>query len=156
MHPRTSPWRRDDGSLSIYFVTAVLASVPLVGLVVDGAGQIRAQQQANLVAHEAARTAGQQVDAGDAILGGQVVIEAGPAEQAAQSYAAAQGDYRVTSVTLSPDGQSVEVVAETTYDPILLDAIGIGSNRLTAEGTAYMHRTDAFGEEYDSDWDVGQ
>ena len=46
--PRMLDRLRDErGSLSTYFVSAVFATIPLVGLVVDGGGQVRAMQQAN-------------------------------------------------------------------------------------------------------------
>lgn len=150
-----APWmsraRAERGSLSIYFVMAVLVALPLVGLVIDGIGQIRAHQQANLVAEEAARSAAQKVELGDAIQGLDVKIDGGIAEQAAEDYVAAQGDYTVTSITLSADRQSVTVTTTSQYRPLMLDSIGIGPRTITADGTAYMHRTDFQGEEYDHD-----
>lgn len=148
---RPDALRRDDGSLSIYFVMAVIACIPLVGLVVDGVGQIRAQQRTSAVAQEAARTAGQQIERGEAIKGEEVLLDRTTAGDAAREYAAAQGDFRVTSVVVSDDGHSVEVVAESTYEPIMLDAIGLGPGTLVGEGSAYMHRTDGAGKEFNYD-----
>lgn len=140
--------RRDDGSLSVYFVSAMLAVIPLVGLVVDGTGQIRAQQEADLVAEQAARSAGQEIELGNAILGDAVFVDSGAVRHAADTFAAAQGDYEVTSVEVSGDRHVVTVRLSTTYDPLLLDAIGLGPSTLEGEGTAYTHQT-RDGDEYE-------
>lgn len=143
----------EAGAMTVYFVTAVFAVIPLIGLVVDGVGIIRAQQAADLVALETARTAGQELELGQAIKGAYVRVDPGRANQAATRYAAEQEGYQVSEVQVSPDGYTLTVTTLSSYQPVLLSAIGIGPREIHGEGTAYLHRTDKNGNEYDHDPD---
>lgn len=138
--------RDDRGSLSAYFISATLAVIPLLGLVVDGGGQVRATQRADLVADEAARAAGQQLEAGDAIQGDRVVLD-NRSTQAARDYVVAQG-LEVDSVVLEPGGREITVRTRATYEPVFLGAIGLGPWTVEGESTATLAQTDLDGEEY--------
>lgn len=142
--------RDERGSLSTYFVSAVIATIPLVGLVVDGGGQVRALQRANDVAAETARYAGQAIDKGCAIQGAEVEVPAPLARLAAQEFMADNPtDVRLESVQVTDGGHAITVRTSVTYDPIFLGAVGAGSKQLTGEASAYQYRTDLSGEEYD-------
>ncbi|MEI2811930.1 MAG: Tad domain-containing protein [Nocardioides sp.] len=56
--------RDERGSISIWMVTASFVMMMLVGLAVDLGGQVHAKQRAHNIAAEAARTGGEQVEAG--------------------------------------------------------------------------------------------
>lgn len=145
----------DRGSLSTYFVSAVIAVIPVVGLVVDGGGQVRAMQQANDVATETARYAGQAVDKGCAIQGAEVEVPLPLARHAAQEFIEGYPtDVNLTQVTVTDGGHTVNVRTTMTYEPIFLGMLGVGPKQLEGEGSAYQYRTDLYGEEYDPNVDA--
>ncbi|MFX4287969.1 pilus assembly protein TadG-related protein [Janibacter sp. G349] len=144
--------RDERGSLSTYFVSAVFAVVPLVGLVVDGGGQVRAMQQANDLADETARFAGQQIETGCAIKGAEVVVYLPRARQAAQRFIdASPSGASLQEVTVGSDGHTVNVRTSLTYEPIFLGMIGVGPREVEGTGSAYQYRTNEQGKEYDAD-----
>jgi hypothetical protein len=59
----------ERGSVSVWLATAAVVMIILVGVVVDLAGQVHAQQHTRNVANQAARVAGQQINAPVAIRG---------------------------------------------------------------------------------------
>ena len=141
----------DRGSLSTYFVMAVIGAIPLVGLVVDGGGQVRAMQQANDISAETARYAGQSIDIGCATLGSEVSVSPSQAKLAAQRFIEHNpADVELSSVTVEGE-HTVVVRTRVTYEPIFLGLFGVDSTQIDGEGTAYQYRTDAQGEEYDPD-----
>lgn len=141
----------DRGSLTTYFVSAVPAVLMLTGLVVDGSGQIRAMQQANDIAAETARYAGQSIDIGCATTGAEVDVVPARARLAAERYIEQNpADVSLTDVSFE-DEHTVVVHTEMSYDPIFLGLFGVGSKQVDGEGTSYQYRTDAGGEEYDPD-----
>lgn len=145
-HPLRHRAGDERGSLSAYFISATLAVIPLVGLVVDGGGQVRATQRADLVADEAARGAGQMVNASDAIKGDRIVL--GPRSvEAAREYVQAQG-LEVDSVVIEPGAREITVRTRSTYEPIFLGAIGLGPWTVEGESTASVTQTDLDGEEF--------
>ncbi|GAB2717427.1 TadE/TadG family type IV pilus assembly protein [Kitasatospora kifunensis] len=136
---RTSPNElpRDAGSIAIYCAIVVPALLLIIGLTVDGGGKIRATERANRVAQEAARTAGQQLDAGQAITGTAIVVDPGKAVAAAQSYLAAAGATGDASVT---DGgrQIVVTVNGPAYQTKFFSLMGISSLDVHGKATATL------------------
>jgi len=65
---------RDRGSFSILFAVGVLMIMGVIGLSIDGGGQMRARQLAADIASEAARAGGQGIDMGQAVPGTDQVI----------------------------------------------------------------------------------
>lgn len=122
----------EQGSTSLFFVVIVVALFAVTGLVVDGGGKIRALQEANSIAHEAARAGGQALRAAPAVEGSGAVIEPQAARQAAQSYLSAAG---VNGAVEIINGTRLRVTVTTHYDPVFLDLIGAGG-RMTTTGTA--------------------
>lgn len=114
------PQLRDErGSIVLYFAIVIAALLLVVGFVVDGAGRIRATQQADQVAREAARQAGQALDS-QAIRGAGVSIDPGAGRAAALNYLAAAGVNG--NVTFS--GSTVRVTTQVAYTPIFLPVGG--------------------------------
>lgn len=125
--PTMKPGER--GSSSLFFAALVASLLIVVGLVVDGAGMIKATQQADQLAQQAARQVGQQLT-DDAMTGDPVTIDKGPARVAAEKFLAQAG--ATGSVTVS--GTKISVEVHTSYHPRFLAMIGVGN--LDAEGHA--------------------
>lgn len=127
----------ERGSVTIWIVLSVTAMMLVVGLVVDGAGKVYAMQRARDVANQAARVAGQQVVAADAMRGEKVRIDTSAAAQAARRYLAAAG-VRGNVTFTSPNTLRVHVT--DTYQPVYLGALGFGTMSVEGEATAYLAR----------------
>ena len=129
---RTSFPRRDHGSVTIWLALASFTMIVLVGVAVDLSGQVYAQQHARDVAAQAARTAGQQIDAAAGVRG--IGAQADPAQAiaAAKAYLVAAG---VTGdVAIAGGGTTITVTVADTYKTKFLSIIGLSSLRVT--GTA--------------------
>ena len=119
----------ERGSSSLFFAALAASLLLVVGLVVDGAGMIKATQEADQIAQQAARQAGQQLT-DESMTGDPVTLDKGPARVAAEKFMRQAG---VTgSVTVS--GTKIRITVHTSYRPKFLSTIGIGE--LEAEGHA--------------------
>lgn len=123
------------GSVTLWAVIAVAGLLMVVGLVVDGGGQLRATQQADQVAREAARSAAQAIS-GDPILGRPGLIDNTRGRQAGFAYLTAAGV--PGDVTIG--GGQVRVSTYVSYTPVLLSAFGISTITVTGEATATTQR----------------
>lgn len=124
--------RRDDrGVLTLYFVVVMFGLFLCIGLVVDGAGKVKAAQRADATARQAARAGGQAIDAGTAIRGQGAQVQTGQARAAAQAYLSSAG---VSGTVTIIDGTRLQVDTSTSYTPVFLGAIGISS--MTGTGHA--------------------
>ena len=121
----------ERGSVTIWMITTALTMVLLVGLAVDLGGQVLAKQHAQVVAFEAARAGGQQLQGAAAVLGQAAVVDPAAAVAAASTYLA--GTPEVTG-TASVVGTRVVVDTTTTYQTQFLSIIGI--HELTVTGHA--------------------
>ena len=124
--------RRDDGSASPFLVVAALALLVMAGLVVDGAGKVRALQAADRAAAEAGRAAGQRIDLLGAVGGERPRVDARAAVEAARSYLRASG--AEGSVEVTADRRSLTVEVTRRQRTVFLGLIGI--DELEATGTA--------------------
>lgn len=105
----------------------------LAGMVYDGGAKLRAGQQANHLAEEAARAGAGQIDRDRAYAGGRFVVDRGAAVRAAQSYLGTTGN----AGTAVPVGATKIRVQVTVRKPTaLLSLIGIGSMQVTRTATA--------------------
>lgn len=127
----------ERGSVTIWIVMSVTAMMLVVGLVVDGGGKVYAMQRARDVAAQAARIAGQQVVAADAMRGEKARINTTAAAQAARRYLAAAGVQGRVTFT-SPNTLRVQVTDQ--YKPVFLGSLGFGSMTVQGEATAYLAR----------------
>ena len=136
--------RDEDGSITLWMVTASFAMMMLVGLAVDLGGQVHAQQRAHNVAGQAARAGGQEVQAAPAVQGRYVAINAAAARNAAQDYLSTAGVNGTVSIT---DGTTITVNVTDTYRPKFLSIIGLGGLPVTGEASARLIRTVAGSEQ---------
>lgn len=121
----------ERGSISLFAVVVVLGMMIVAGLVVDGGGKLRALQEADAVAAEAARAGGQALDVAEAARGGAIAVDPAAAVAAATAYLSAAG---VTGTVTVLDGQRLQVSTSIDYQPVFLSVIGVGT--LTANGEA--------------------
>jgi hypothetical protein len=122
----------DRGSVTAFLAISVVGLLALAGLVVDGGAKVRAAQRADRLAAEAGRTAGQQIDLPDAIVGAVVRVDPLAAQSAARLYlhrAGVEG-----AVTISADRRFLVIHVTTSQPTAFLSLVGL--SRITASGTA--------------------
>ena len=131
MNANSRPKAGERGSSSLFFAALTASLLVVVGLVVDGAGMIKATQQADQLAQQAARAAGQELtDA--AMTGDPVTLDKGPARVAAEKFLTHAG----ATGTVTVSGTKITVEVDTDYHPRFLSMIGVGD--LDAEGHAQV------------------
>jgi Flp pilus assembly protein TadG len=112
--------RGDRGSASISFLLVTVTLIVVIGLVVDGAGKIQANERADQTAASAARAATNSIG-GDTVRVGALTLDPVKAVAAGEAYLAAAGMAGTVSVT----GEIVTVAVTTTYPTRFLSLIGI-------------------------------
>lgn len=122
---------RDDerGSITPMFVVFVPALVLVIGLVVDGAGKIQANDNAQAIAAGASRSAANAL-ASQVVTDGGIGLDNTRARNAALDYIDAAG----MTGTVNVNGNRITVNVQTTYATKFVTIIGITS--LPAEATA--------------------
>lgn len=122
---------RDDecGSITPFFVVFVPAIVLIVGLVVDGAGKIQANENAQAIASGASRAAANAV-AAQVVSNGGISLDNTRAQIAATDYIEASG----MTGTVNVVGNRITVSVETSYSTKFVSIMGIAT--LPAEATA--------------------
>lgn len=128
---------REQGSVSAWLITGSFVLIIGVGVAVDLTGQVHAQQHARDVAHQAARTGGQQLIGSEAVRGLGVHTDPYQAAQAARAYLAEAGVAGTVSVH---GGDTVVVQTSDVYQTKFLSFVGLSSMRVTGEGTARVVR----------------
>ena len=117
----------------LLFVPALVFGV---GLVVDGGRAITARQEALGLASEAARAAVDQMDVGGYRTGGGVrAVAPGAGQAAACSWISAHHPGAGCVATLAGEGR-VEVTVTLTYQPLILGAVGVGGQVVSASAQA--------------------
>lgn len=129
----------ERGSASAWAVVTTIAMLLFVGIALDFAGQLEAQQSARAVAAQAARAGGQQVVAPQAIRGQGVTAQPGDAHAAAANFLAGAGVEGSVQVT----GDRVIVDTSNPYSTKFLSIVGITT--LPATGHAEARITRAVG-----------
>ena len=122
MHCRLS--RRDRGSVTIWLALSSFVMIVLVGVAVD--------LSARDIAAQAARTAGQQIDAAQGVRGIAAQTNTTQAIAAAKAYIVAAG--LSGEATVTGGGATITVTVADTYETKFLSIIGLQSMRVT--GTA--------------------
>ncbi len=126
----------ERGAVAIFAVVVVFALFLAIGLVVDGGGRIRAMQQADSLAAEAARTGAQAVVIdGDA---DQPTIDFGPACQAASDYLVQAGAQPTECARV--DDSTVRVGVSISYENIFLSLVGQPTGEATGSAEARLAR----------------
>jgi Flp pilus assembly protein TadG len=130
---RLAALRGDRGSASISFLLVSVTLIVVIGLVVDGAGKIQANERADFVAASAARTATSAIG-GDTVRVGALTLDPVKAVAAGEAYVAAAGMAGTVSVT----GDVVSVTVTTTYSTRFLSLIGITQLPGSGEASARL------------------
>ena len=123
---------RDERGAAVTVWTILLATAltMIIGLAVDLSGQVNRMRLAGDVAAQAARTAGQQLDADTyTATGGDVEVAAARAKAAAIAYAEASG---MNATARIESGTDLVVDVTTDYEPVFLSAFGIGTQHVSA------------------------
>jgi Flp pilus assembly protein TadG len=129
---------REAGSVTLFFVVAALALFAMVGLVVDGGTKIRAAQQADGLAEEAARAGGQQIAVPAAVRGDRVTADPRGAVSAAENYL--RDNDIAGSVHLADGGQTVVVSVSLTRPTVFLGLLGVDSMTVQGRAQARLER----------------
>lgn len=127
--------RRDRGATSIFVGICAGALVVVIGIVVDAGGRLRAIENTDARAMEAARVAGQQLDEAAVLQGQGYRVKLDDAQKAADAYLALYG--LSGHVALGDGGTEVTVTVNTTYEPVLLSVVTSGM-AVTGKGTATL------------------
>jgi Flp pilus assembly protein TadG len=130
--------RRDKGSVTIWLALASFVMIVLVGVAVDLSGQVYAQQHARDIAAQAARTAGQQIDASRGVRGIGAQTNTAQAIAAAKSYIAAAG--MEGDATVTGGGTTITVSVVDTYETKFLSIIGLTRLRVTGSAETRVVR----------------
>lgn len=137
--PRPRRVAREAGSITVWLAAMSLSLVLLVGLAVDGSGQIHAKQRAQAIAAEAARAGAQQLLAQDAVRGQDPVLDPPAAIAAATTYLAGVPEISGTAALTS--ATTVAVTTSATYTTTFLNLIGITTLTVTGHAEADLNRT---------------
>ena len=128
---------RERGSVTVWLALGAAAMILCVGIAVDLAGQVNVQQQAQDVAAQAARIAGEQVNAAPAIRGQTPQVDPVAAKAAADAYLQQAG---VSGTVTVQGGTTLVVIVTSSYQPIFLSTLGIGPLQVTGTSTARLVR----------------
>ena len=131
--------RDERGSISVWFATAALAMIILVGMVVDLGGKVHTQQQARSAAAQAARTGAQEVQGSTAVRGEGLRVDLTAAKTAAMEYLRAAG---VEGTVRVVDGDTLIVTTTDTYTSKFLGIIGLDTMQVTGEASARLIRAE--------------
>lgn len=124
--------RNDEhGSITPLFVVFVPALVLVIGLVVDGAGKIQANENAQAIASGASRAAANAV-ASQIIVNGGLSLDNHRAQIAATDYIEAAGMTGTVTVT----GNEIRVTVQTSYSTKFISIVGVTSLPAEASATA--------------------
>ena len=132
--------RHDErGSVSIWAILILAAFTLIAGISVDLTGQINAKMRATDIAAQAARIAGQQIDA-DTLMSGQPTtqVNTARARSAALTYIAGAG--MTGTLTLEAGGRQLHITTTAQYRPLFLGSIGLGPFTVTGTSTARIVR----------------
>ncbi|KDA06948.1 hypothetical protein DC31_00195 [Microbacterium sp. CH12i] len=119
----------EHGSITPMFVVFVPVLVLVIGLVVDGAGKIQANENAQAIASGASRAAANAV-ASEVIANGGISLDNHRARIAAIDYIETSGMTGAVTVT----GNEIRVTVKTSYDTKFISIVGV--TRLPAEASA--------------------
>jgi len=136
--PRRRP-RDERGAITVWFATASLVMIILVGMAVDLGGKVHTQQRTRSVAAQAARTGAQEVQGSTAVRGEDLRVDIAAAKSAAQDYLHAAGVNGTVTVT---GGDTLIVRTTDTYDPKFLGIIGLDAMQVTGEASARLIRAE--------------
>jgi Flp pilus assembly protein TadG len=128
------PGLRDDrGSITLMLTILFVVLIGFAGIVIDGGAKLRAAENANSIAQEAARAAAGTVNRSAAYSTGTFTVGQSQAIAAARAYLASVGD----PGTVTADGaNSIRVAVTVTEPTAVLSIIGIKTMSSTGVATA--------------------
>lgn len=126
----------EHGAISIFVALVSVGLLVAIGLIADVGGRLRAIEQADAYAAEAARAGGQRIDPGRALTGRGIVVDAVAAQAASERYLTRAGQHGTVSVDAA--GHTVRVTVDYRYDTSFLAAVGISSLTVHGEGSASL------------------
>lgn len=132
---RRTRLRGDGGALSLFVAISAVAMLTIVGLVVDGGARLRAIENADALAQEAARAGGEQIDQA-AALQGTLKVDPVAAASAAQAYLT-QNNIPCSGCVQTTD-TTVTVDVTTDYQTLLLGIVGLGTLSVHGHGSAVL------------------
>jgi len=124
--------QQDEGTVTVFVVSFMLALLVVAGLVVDGGYVLAARREAANVAESAARAGAQEIDVSAARAGNGVTLDPVAAEARADAYLRASGH----SGTVLVLADRVRVRVTITRRMTLLGLAGVGDATVTADGEA--------------------
>lgn len=122
--------RDDRGSVTVWAISATVACVLIIGLVIDGGTMLRARSDAFALASSAARAGAQEL-ASAAAVQGLTVLDPVAAERAALDYLAAHG----ASGTVAITDETITVTVTSATSLQLLRLAGAETASFTATST---------------------
>lgn len=128
----------DRGSVTVWAISATVASMLILGLVLDGGTMLRARSDAFSLASAAARAGAQELDT-DAAVQGQSILDPVGAEQAALDYLAARG--ATGTATVAAD--SITVTVDNSAHLQLLSLAGADTAHFIATSTVYAVKVES-------------
>ncbi|HVA61360.1 MAG TPA: pilus assembly protein TadG-related protein [Mycobacteriales bacterium] len=132
---RSHPEESERGSLTVFTAVLALALLVMAGLVIDGTGKLRAAQQADGIAEEAARAGADTLNAAGLRAGQPVAVDPAAAITAAQAYLASAG---VRGTVTAPAPAEIAVSVTISQPTAVLDLIGIDSWTVVGHATASL------------------
>jgi Flp pilus assembly protein TadG len=136
MTPTRHRRRHDErgSAVTVWAVLIVTVLTLIIGIAVDLSAQVQAKRHASDVAAQAARLAGQQLDA-DRFLdsGGTLTLANTTAREAALDYIEQCG---MTGQVVITGGTDISVTTTARYTPVFLSSIGVGTLEVTGSAHA--------------------
>jgi hypothetical protein len=126
----------DAGSTVLMWAVLGAVLIAFAAFVADAGQDMHANSSADDLASEAARAAGQQIDAPQAIPGTAIVLDTTAARRAALDYLAQAG--ASGTVTFTDNDTTVHVTVHAVYKTLFLGAAGYPSLPVTGHGTAHL------------------
>jgi Flp pilus assembly protein TadG len=133
----------ERGSITLMLAALSVALIALAGIVIDGGVKLRAAENADAIAQEAARAGAGIVNQSTAYSTGTFVVDQSQAITAARAYlaAAAHGgmaDASVRGAVAAQGRDSIRVTVTVTEPTSVLSIIGIDSMSSTGAATASL------------------
>jgi Flp pilus assembly protein TadG len=117
----------------------VSALTLVVGISVDLTGRVTAKAHASDIAAQAARVAGQQLDADTVMAGGpDAEVDVAEARAAALAFVRAAGMEGTVTIT---GGNQIVVTTTATYRPVFLSVFGFGPLEVGGSASTRLVRT---------------
>lgn len=132
------PSSDDTGSILILLPILAVGLFMMLGVIIDGAGRVKALQRAHTVAAQAARQAGQQIDGGALQLDGETRVNEARSKAAARAFLRQSG--MNGTVEINAGRTKVTVNATERYRPVFLSFFGFGQVNLTGSAEAQLKR----------------